>query len=223
MTKKLSPSLMCAPLFELKNTILTFEKTGIEYLHIDIMDGTFVPNYTLGTDYIRTIKAETDIPLDIHLMITEPERKLSWFEFGENEYVSVHAEATAHLHRTLSFIKECGAKAMAAINPATPLCNIKTVLDDIDAVLIMTVNPGYAGQKLIPQGLKKIADLKKYLKDHGKEDVEIEVDGNVSFENAKLMSKAGANIFVSGSSSVFKKDMDLNESIALMRDCINNV
>ena len=220
MIKKLSPSLMCAPLFDLKNTISIFEKSGIEYLHIDIMDGAFVPNYTLGTDYIKAIKAETDIPLDIHLMITEPERKLSWFQFGENDYVSVHAEATAHLHRTLSFIKERGAKAMAAINPATPLCNIKTVLDDIEAVLIMTVNPGYAGQALVQSTLKKIKELRDYLDQNGYAHIEIEVDGNVNFPNARLMSDAGANIFVAGSSSIFAKTGTIEENIRKLRESV---
>lgn len=221
MIKKISPSMMCAPLFELKNTIRTFEKCGVEYLHIDIMDGDFVPNFTLGTDYIRMLKAETDIPLDIHLMITEPERKLGWFEFGQNDYVSVHAEATAHLHRTVSYIKERGAKAMAAINPATPLCNIKTVLDDIDAVLIMTVNPGYAGQALVPSTLKKIKDLRDYLDQNGYPHIEIEVDGNVNFRNAELMSDAGANIFVAGSSSVFQKGSTVEENIKKLRESVN--
>ncbi len=224
MKKKIAPSLMCCDFFNLKEQIETFEKTDIELLHIDVMDGQFVPNIQLGTDLVKQIKSKTKIPIDYHLMVEKPEIVLNYFDsIGEGDYVSIHYESTYHVQRVLSQIKSKGAKALIALNPATPICCIENVLDDIDGVLLMTVNPGYAGQKLIPQGLKKIADLKKYLKDHGKEDVEIEVDGNVSFENAKLMSKAGANIFVSGSSSVFKKGMRLEETIALMRECINNV
>lgn len=224
MKKKIAPSLMCCDFFNLKEQIETFEKTDIELLHIDVMDGQFVPNIQLGTDLVKQIKSKTKIPIDYHLMVEKPEIVLNYFDsIGEGDYVSIHYESTYHVQRVLAQIKSKGAKALIALNPATPICCIENVLDDIDGVLLMTVNPGYAGQKLIPQGLKKIADLKKYLKDHGKEDVEIEVDGNVSFENAKLMSKAGANIFVSGSSSVFKNGMRLEETIALMRECINNV
>lgn len=220
MIKKISPSLMCAPLFELEKTLRTFEENKIELLHIDVMDGNFVPNFTLGTDYIKALKSATNIPLDIHLMITEPERKLSWFEFSENDYVSVHAEATAHLHRTVACIKERGAKAMVAINPATPLCNIKTILDDIDAVLVMTVNPGFAGQALVTSTLKKIKELREYLDQNGYSHIEIEVDGNVNFPNARLMSDAGANIFVAGSSSIFSKNNSMEQNIKALRDAI---
>ncbi len=224
MKKKIAPSLMCCDFFNLKEQIETFEKNDIELLHIDVMDGQFVPNIQLGTDLVKQIKSKTKIPIDYHLMVEKPEIVLNYFDsIGEGDYVSIHYESTYHVQRVLTQIKNKGAKALIALNPATPICCIENILDDIDGVLLMTVNPGYAGQKLIPQGLKKIADLKKYLKEHGKEDVEIEVDGNVSFENAKLMSKAGANIFVSGSSSVFKKNMGLEETIALMREYINYV
>ena len=119
MTGKISPSLMCADFLNLEKDIRMFEKLGIEYLHIDIMDGSFVPNFTLGTDYIKGLKKATKIPLDIHLMINEPENKLDWFEFGENDYVSIHYETTKHVQRVLQRIKDRGAKPMLAINPAT--------------------------------------------------------------------------------------------------------
>lgn len=220
MNKKISPSLMCVDFFNLEGAIKEFEKNNIEYIHIDIMDGSFVPNYTLGTDLIKALKSKTKIPLDIHLMIDEPERKLDWFEFGENDYVSVHYESTKHLHRAIMAIKNKGAKAMVAINPATPLCAVECVLDDVDAVLIMTVNPGFAGQKLVKSTLKKIKELREYLDNNGYEHIEIEVDGNVSFENAKLMNDAGANIFVAGSSSVFAKDGTLEENTKKLRDIL---
>ena len=220
MKKIISPSIMCVDFFSLKETVAEFEKLGIEYLHIDIMDGHFVSNYTLGTDFVKKLKAETNIPLDIHLMVEKPENVLDWFAFGNGDYVAVHLESTCHLQKVLSAIRERGAKPMVAINPATPICMIENVLDDIDAVLVMTVNPGFAGQKLVKSTLKKISDLRKYLDENGYENIGIEVDGNVSFENAALMSKAGANIFVGGTSSVFISDGTIAENIKKLREVV---
>lgn len=221
MNKKISPSIMCVDFLNLKETINEFEKLGIEYLHIDIMDGHFVGNYTLGTDFVKKLKAETKIPLDIHLMVEKPENVLDWFAFGDGDYVAVHLESTCHLQKALAIIRERGAKPMVAINPATPICLLESVLEDIDGVLVMTVNPGFAGQKLVRSTLKKIKDLRKYLDSNGYEGVEIEVDGNVSFENIVLMSKAGANIFVGGTSSVFSKSGSLSENVSTMRNLLN--
>lgn len=220
MQKKISPSIMCADFFQLDKYIKAFEKCNIDMIHVDIMDGSFVPNYTLGTDFIKALKRKTEIPLDIHLMINNPENKLDWFEFNENDYVSIHCESTPHLHKAISAIKNRRAKAMVAVNPATPICALESILDDIDAVLIMTVNPGFAGQKLIKSVLKKITQLRHYLDKNGYEHIEIEVDGNVSFENAALMSKAGSNIFVAGTSSIFTKDLKLEDAINKLKNCI---
>ena len=140
---------MCVDFFNLAETIAEFEKQGIEYIHVDIMDGVYVPNYTLGTDFIKQLKKHTKIPMDIHLMIENPENKLDWFEFGEGDYVAVHYETTKHLHKAVAAIRARGAKPMVAINPAKPISVLECILDDIDAVLVMTVNPGFAGQKLI--------------------------------------------------------------------------
>ena len=222
MKKKIAPSLMCCDFFNLKEQIDIFEKTGIELLHVDVMDGQFVPNIQLGTDLIKQIKSKTNIPIDYHLMVEKPEIILNYFDaIGEGDYVSVHYESTYHVQRVLTQIKNRGAKALIALNPATPICMIENVLEDIDGVLIMSVNPGYAGQKLIPQCIKKIADLKEFLIKNGKKNVEIEVDGNVSFENAKIMSEAGADIFVSGSSSIFRKDLTLEQGVQKLREMIN--
>ena len=220
LKNKLAPSMMCADPFKLSDTLADFEKSGIEYLHIDVMDGQFVPNFTLGTDYCKILKKNTDIPLDIHLMINDPENKLSWFDFGEGDYVSVHVESTKHLQRALSLIKSRGAKPMVAINPATPIEVLEYVLDDICGVLVMTVNPGFAGQKMIPATLDKIKRLREYLDARGYCDVEIEVDGNVSFANALLMKESGANIFVGGTSSFFSNDGSICENIARMRNSL---
>lgn len=220
MKSKISPSMMCADIMNMQPVLKAFEKNGIEYLHIDIMDGQFVPNFTLGTDYCRLLKKNSRIPLDIHLMVENPEDKIDWFPIGEGDYVSVHAESTRHLQRVLALIKSKGAKSMVAINPATPLSATWHVLDDIDGVLVMTVNPGFAGQKLVPATLKKIASLREYLDANGYSQVEIEVDGNVSFENAKKMRAAGADIFVAGTSSVFTDKFSLEEGIAQLREVI---
>ncbi len=220
MINKISPSVMCVDPFCLPQTLGVLEKNGIEMLHVDVMDGHFVPNFTLGTDYIKALKAHTSLPLDIHLMITDPEQKLDWFAFGEGDMVSVHVESTPHLNKALAAIRARGAKAVAAVNPATPLCMLDGVMEDIDAVLVMTVNPGFAGQKMVPSTLSKIRVLRETLDRNGHRDTEIEADGNVSFENAVRMKDAGANIFVAGTSSVFSACGTLEENIAKMREIL---
>ena len=220
MKKQISPSVMCVDLVNLAETISEFERQNIEYIHVDIMDGVYVPNCTLGTDFIKQLKKHTTIPMDIHLMIENPESKLDWFEFGEGDYVAIHYETTKHLHKAVAAIRAKGAKPMVAINPATPISVLENILDDVDAVLVMTVNPGFAGQKLIPSTLGKISALRKYLDKNGYENIEIEVDGNVSFENARLMSDAGANIFVAGTSSIFKAEQSMAENTAKLRESV---
>lgn len=205
MRPKLSPSMMCAGLLELPQVLETFQEQGIEYLHMDVMDGQFVPNYMLGTDVIRQMRKASHIPLDVHLMIKRPEEKVSWFDFQPGELVSVHAESTHHLQRTLTKVREVGARPMVAVNPATPLCAIEEVLGDVDGVLIMTVNPGFAGQRLVTQTLDKIFRLRQMLDGKGLTEVFIEVDGNVSLENAVKMRQAGADIFVAGTSCLFQQ------------------
>lgn len=220
MKNKISSSIMCADFFGLKEYINLFEQYKIDMIHVDVMDGSFVPNYTLGTDFIRVLKKNTKIPMDIHLMIDNPEGKIDWFDFSEGDFVSVHAESTRHLHKAVSEIKQRDAKAGAALNPATPICMLENVLDDIDMVLLMTVNPGFAGQKLIPSMLDKIKNLRKYLDERGYGNIEIEVDGNVSFENARLMRQAGANIFVAGTSSLFCDGVMFGEAVQRFKDII---
>ena len=220
MKSLISPSLMCADFLHLGDELEKLEKNGIEYLHIDIMDGEFVPNYTLGIDFIKKLKAATKIPLDVHMMVTRPESKLDWIPFGEGDYVSVHYEASVHLHRALSLIHARGGKTMLALNPATPLSVIEEVLPEADAILVMTVNPGFAGQKLVTTTLDKIRRLREYLDTNGYAHVEIECDGNVSFENAKKMRDAGANIFVAGTSSIYASTGSFEDNIKKLREAI---
>jgi len=217
MNKKaeISPSMMCADFLNLEKQLRALEALNIEYLHIDIMDGAFVPNITLGTDYVKNLKKHTHIPLDIHLMVQKPEEKLNWFEFGKGDYISFHYEATQHVHKVVQAIKNRGAKAMLAINPSTPLYILDEVACDLDGVLIMCVNPGFAGQELIPQSLDKIRRLRAL---HPQ--LDIEVDGNVSFENAVKMREAGANIFISGTSGIFSKAGTLESNAEKLRKCI---
>ena len=217
----LSPSMMCVNIWDHpEKTLECFSRCGIELLHMDVMDGEFVPNLMLGTESIRRLRQISPIPLDIHLMITRPEDKLAWFGLQPGDFVSIHAESTHHLQRALARAREFGARPMVALNPATPLCMIEDVLADVEAVLLMTVNPGFAGQKLVPQTLGKIRRLREMLDAAGRPEVVIEVDGNVSFVNGTKMRVAGADLFVCGSSSVFAKDGTLEENIARFRQCV---
>lgn len=220
MTNKLSPSMMCCDFFNLAEQVKEFEQSSVELLHIDIMDGAFVPNFTLGSDYVKQLKKNTSIPLDIHLMVEYPERHLDMFPFGEGDYVSVHFESTKHLQRVLQMIKARGAKALLAINPATPIEMAIDVLDDIDGILVMTVNPGFAGQKMVPHAIEKIKRTRKFLDENGRPDAEIEVDGNVSIPNAINMKTAGANIFVLGTAALFGHG-PLDEGIERFRKEVN--
>ena len=221
--KKIAPSIMCADFFKLKECIKQFEECGIELLHVDIMDGNFVPNYTLGTDFVKALKENTDIPLDLHFMIEHPESKMDWFAFGPGDYVSVHYESTPHIHKTVAAIRKKGAKAMVALNPGTPIQVLENLLDDIDGVLVMTVDPGFAGQKLVEACAGKVKKLREYLDTNGYPDKEIEVDGNISFENAGRMNRMGADIFVAGSSSVFSGEGSIGQNITRFREVLRQL
>ena len=220
MKTMLSPSMMCAEIDKLADTLRTFEEAGIEYLHVDVMDGVFVPNLMLGTDYVKQLRKLSSIPLDMHLMITQPEGKIGWFDFQPGEFVSVHYESTHHFRQALEAVKATGAKAMAAINPPTAPYVLEPVVDLLDGVLVMTVNPGFAGQKAVPEAIEKIATVRTLLQKHGKGDLPIEVDGNCSFEMAPKMRAKGADIIVCGSSSVFVKNRPMAEAIADFRRAV---
>lgn len=198
MTYKLAPSMMCCDLLNVQSQIEMFKKNNVDLLHIDIMDGSFVPNIALGTCFTKQLKKATDIPLDFHFMIDAPERYIHTYPISEGDYVSIHYESTRHVQRALQAAKDMGAKVLLGLNPATPVEAAGEVLDDLDGILIMSVNPGYAGQKMIPHSIEKIRKMRKFLTENGKRDMEIEVDGNVSIENAIKMKEAGVNIFVLG-------------------------
>lgn len=212
MKKKLSASLMCADLLNLENAIKELEKAGIDYLHIDIMDGAFVPNITLGFDLINSIKKVTDIPLDIHMMVNEPALFIDRMELTENDIVCIHYESERHIHRTLEAIKNKGCKAGLAINPQTPVEVIEPLIEYIDMLLVMTVSPGFAGQKIFLGAGRKVEKARRLLNEWGYSATEIEVDGNISLENGKKMSDCGANIFVLGTSSLFLKNKALSDA-----------
>jgi len=214
----ISPSMMCIDYTKFSETLETFKRNNIEYLHIDIMDGVFVPNYTIGPDFVKALRNNSDIPMDYHFMVESPEKCLDWFDIKENDIVSIHVESTKHIEKVLSSIKNKGAKAFVALNPGTPICFLDEILDDIDGVLVMSVNPGFAGQKMVPHSIDKIKKVREYLDLNNKKDALIEVDGNVSFVNARLMSDAGANIFVGGTSSIFKGNME--ENILKLRESV---
>lgn len=209
MKKYLSASLMCADLTNLINSIKELEKAGIDYLHIDIMDGSFVPNITLGFDLINAIKKVTDIPLDIHMMVNEPSKFINRMNLSEKDILCVHYESEIHIHRVLEIIKSIGCKVGLALNPQTPVESIKHLTEYIDMLLVMTVSPGFAGQKMFLGAEKKVAEAKALLKEWNCEDMLIEVDGNVSLENGRKLCRSGADIFVLGTSALFLKDKSI--------------
>ena len=217
---KISPSIMCVDYKKFTEEIRILEEIGVDYIHFDVMDGHFVPNFTLGPDMMKAIRSVTDIPIDLHLMVEKPENYIDLFKPQNGDIVCVHQESTVHLQKVLNSIKDTGAKAGVAINPATPILMIKHVLCYVDIVCIMTVNPGFAGQKLVPETLEKIKDLKEIIIEKGL-NTEIEVDGNVSFENAKKMKVMGADIFVAGTSSIFNKEIGMKEAGKRLKTIIN--
>jgi len=212
---KLAPSLLSADFSELKNEIRKAEEGGADLFHLDIMDGHFVPNLTFGPMIVKAIRKLTNLPLDSHLMISNPDQYIDEFREAGSDIITVHFEACTHLHRTITKIKQTGAKAGVSINPATPVNAIEEIIDYVDILLIMSVNPGFGGQKFIETSLRKIVQAKKMIMERNL-DVEIEVDGGIDLDNVELILEAGADIIVAGS-SIFKSD-DVTKTVKKFKE-----
>ncbi|UII57372.1 ribulose-phosphate 3-epimerase [Cytobacillus spongiae] len=202
---KIAPSILSADFSKLGEEIKDVELGGADYIHVDVMDGHFVPNITIGPLIVEAIRPVTKLPLDVHLMIENPDQYIEAFAKAGADYITVHVEACNHLHRTIHHIKSFGVKAGVVLNPATPVESIQHIIEDIDMVLLMTVNPGFGGQKFISSVLPKIRQVKELVDSKGLQ-VEIEVDGGVNEETAKQCIEAGANVLVAGSAVYNQKD-----------------
>ena len=211
---EISASMMCSDLVNLKQTIHIFEEQKIEYLHIDVMDGHFVPNITLGPAIVKSLRRDVNMVFDTHLMIENPDDYIKDFVDAGSDLIVVHAEACRHLHRTIQNIKSYNVKVGVALNPATSIESIKHIIEDVDMVLIMTVNPGFGGQSFIESMLEKIKELKQLIDDKNL-NVDIQVDGGIKPDNIHKVVEAGANIIVAGS-AIFNSE-NIEETVSLMR------
>lgn len=203
---KIAPSILSADFARLGEEIKEVESAGADWIHIDVMDGHFVPNLTIGPLIVEAVRPHTTLPLDVHLMIEEPDRYISSFAKSGADWITVHQEACPHLHRTLSLIKEQGVRAGVAVNPGTPLTMIEPIIEEVNLVLLMTVNPGFGGQKFISSVLSKISQLRALLDERGLSDVRIEVDGGVNATTASKVVASGADVLVAGSAIFGKAD-----------------
>ena len=213
---KLAPSILSADFARLGEQIDEVARAGADYIHVDVMDGHFVPNITIGAPVVASIRPITSLPLDVHLMIEHPKRYISEFAHAGADIITVHVEACPHLHKTIRLIKELGARAGVSLNPATPLGAVEEFLPHVDLVLIMSVNPGFGGQSFIPETLPRIASMRKMLDDGGLS-AELEVDGGITADNAPEIVKAGATVLVAGN-SVFKAKEGISRAIRRLRE-----
>ncbi|MCI5537040.1 MAG: ribulose-phosphate 3-epimerase [Lentihominibacter sp.] len=205
--KQLAPSILSADFSRLGECVCQIEKAGADIIHVDVMDGHFVPNISFGAAVMKSLCGKTGMPFDVHLMIEDPDRYLEDFITDNTEYITVHAEACVHLHRTIQHIKSSGAKAGVAVNPATPLSAVECVLEDVDMILIMSVNPGFGGQKFISSVLPKIRNLDELRRENNL-DFTIEIDGGINPDNVKTVTDAGVDIVVAGSSVFGAADIE---------------
>ncbi len=213
--------MMCADLMNIEKAVKELESAKIEYLHIDIMDGSFVPNITLGFDFVNALKSITDIPLDVHMMVDNPARFIERMKLDKGDVICIHYEADKDVAKTLELIRAHGCQAGLAINPTTPLSCLESFTDSIDMALIMTVTPGFAGQKMFEGAEEKVIAARKLLSTADRY-IPIEVDGNMSPENGRKLSAAGADIFVLGTSGLFIKDKAMTVSAEEFRAAIAN-
>ena len=218
---KIAPSILSADFGRLGEQVAEAEHAGADYVHVDIMDGHFVPNITMGPLVVSAVRRATSLPLDVHMMIASPERYIEEFVDAGADIITVHVEACTHLHRVVHQIRESGAKAGAALNPATPPSAVEEVLADLDQVLVMTVNPGFGGQAFIHDVVDKIRRVRARLDARGLP-VDLEVDGGISAATARTAVDAGARVLVAGS-AIYNDNMSVDEAIAQLRVSIDNV
>ncbi len=212
---KLAPSILSADFSNLLQSIKAVEEAGCDMLHIDVMDGHFVPNITIGPLVIESLKGKTDLPFDVHLMIENPDRYIPQFARAGASIISVHSETCPHLHRTIQLIRDQNVRPAVTLNPATPLNVLDYILEDLDMVLLMSVNPGFGGQAFIESTLEKISTLRRMIDDRGL-DVDIQVDGGIKVDNVKKVVEAGADIIVAGS-AIFSSE-DIKETVRQFRE-----
>ena len=214
----IAPSILSADFSDLKNEIKKVEEAGADWIHVDVMDGQFVPNITIGAPVVKCIRGITKLPLDVHLMIVDPDKHIKDFVGAGANIITVHAEACTHLQRTLSFIKESGCMAGVSFNPHSPVKSLKYILEIVDLVLIMTVNPGFGGQSFISSVVPKISEVKKMFSDANLNNKYIEVDGGINTNTAPIVRSAGANVLVAGNAIYsLKTQTDIKKTISQMR------
>lgn len=216
--KYIAPSILSADFSKLGDEIRSVEDAGADWIHVDVMDGHFVPNITIGPLIVEAARRVTSLPLDVHLMIENPDRYIVDFAKAGADLISVQVEACIHLNRTIQMIKEMDLRAGAVLNPSTPLSSVEWIIEDVDFIMIMSVNPGFGGQRFISNSLAKVAELRKIIENRGLSTL-IEVDGGISEKTIKQVSDAGANVFVAGS-AIFKSS-DYKKTIAAFRDLMD--
>lgn len=217
---KLSVSLMCADLMNIEHDIRVLEKNDVDFLHIDIMDGQFVPNLTFGPDFVNSIRRITTIPLDIHLLMEHPRVIVRSLNIKEGDTVTIHSECKESIMENVAFVKQKGAKFGLALNPDTSIEEVKKYLPYVDTILLMLIVPGFAGSMMIHGMMEKVGQTRLFLDENGFDNIEISVDGSVSAERAMYMKNQGASIFVGGTAGIFIKGKDLNETILAFKDSI---
>ena len=211
---------MCVDWLNVKSQLIELENAKLDYLHIDVVDGNFAPDYTMGSSIINVVKDNTTLPFDYHIMAEEPSRLFNSFNVDKGDYFTIHQETSRNLHRDIVKIKKEISRVGVALSPGTPIESLEYILEDVDLVVLMTVNPGYKGQPLVPQVLKKIKKLRKIIDDYNYK-TKISVDGNVSFENIPEMVSSGADLLVLGTSGLFRKDYSISECMNLIHESID--
>lgn len=223
MKRYISVSVMCSDLMNFGRDIALLEELGVDMLHVDVMDAHFVPNLTFGPDFIKAMHRVSGLPLDIHLMVTDPELVMKGFELREGDWLTVHVELDRDFSELASRVKACGAHFGLAVSPDTPVEALEPHLGLIESTTLMLVHPGYAGAKMVDGIMEKVGQCRRFLDSHNAQNVLISVDGSVSAERAQYMAGLGAGIFVGGTAGIYRKGMDLHDTIPAFRQAIENI